>query len=61
MSATTKNAAGVPRHPPGERVLHWGVVVSFILLSATGFAFVHPAGWPLVQLLGVDRTAEGSF
>lgn len=52
MSDASKTRGSVVRHPPSERVMHWAVVVSFILLAATGFAFVHPGGWPLVQLLG---------
>jgi formate dehydrogenase subunit gamma len=42
----------VPRYSRAERVTHWVVAISFLLLAASGLAFFHPAFWPLTGLLG---------
>jgi formate dehydrogenase subunit gamma len=42
----------VPRYSRSERVTHWVVALTFILLAASGLAFFHPAFWPLTGLLG---------
>lgn len=40
------------RYNARERVNHWVVGMSFIVLAVTGLAFFHPAFFPLTQLLG---------
>jgi len=35
-----------------ERVIHWTVAGSFVLLALSGLAFFHPAFWPLTQFFG---------
>ncbi len=42
----------VPRYSSSERVIHWTVAITFILLAASGLAFFHPAFWFLTNLLG---------
>jgi formate dehydrogenase subunit gamma len=42
----------VPRYNASERVIHWTVAITFILLAASGLAFFHPAFWFLTSLLG---------
>ena len=51
MTVVTKSG-DVPRYNPGERVNHWIVAIAFILLTASGLAFFHPAFWFLTSLLG---------
>ncbi|HEY0634227.1 MAG TPA: formate dehydrogenase subunit gamma [Gammaproteobacteria bacterium] len=35
-----------------ERINHWVVAISFVLLALSGLAFFHPLFWPLTSLLG---------
>lgn len=51
MSIVMKSGE-VPRYDAGERVNHWLVAITFILLTASGLAFFHPAFWFLTSLLG---------
>lgn len=51
MSIVMKSGE-VPRYDAGERVTHWLVAITFILLAASGLAFFHPAFWFLTSLLG---------
>lgn len=51
MSIVLKSGE-VPRYNSGERVTHWIVAITFILLAASGLAFFHPAFWFLTSLLG---------
>ncbi len=51
MSVVIKSGY-VPRYNAGERVNHWVVALCFILLTASGLAFFHPAFWFLTSLLG---------
>jgi formate dehydrogenase subunit gamma len=40
------------RYTPAERLNHWVVGISFILLALSGLALFHPTFWPLAQLFG---------
>lgn len=40
------------RYTAPERINHWVVGMSFILLALSGLAFFHPAFYPLTQLFG---------
>jgi formate dehydrogenase subunit gamma len=40
------------RYTTGERVNHWVVGITFILVALSGLALFHPAFWPLTQLFG---------
>jgi len=40
------------RYTAQERLNHWVVGMSFILLALSGLALFHPAFWPLTQLFG---------
>ncbi len=40
------------RYTPGERLNHWIVGISFILLGLSGLALFHPAFWPFSMLFG---------
>lgn len=40
------------RYTPGERLNHWVVGISFILLGLSGLALFHPAFWPFTMLFG---------
>jgi len=51
MSIVMKSGE-VPRYGAAERVNHWVVAITFILLAATGLAFFHPSFWFLTGLLG---------
>lgn len=42
----------VPRHSRGERVNHWIVAITFVLVTCSGLALFHPAFWSLSGLLG---------
>ncbi|MDQ7990949.1 MAG: formate dehydrogenase subunit gamma [Candidatus Dactylopiibacterium sp.] len=42
----------IKRYNASERVNHWIVGISFILLALSGLAFFHPAFFPLTQLFG---------
>jgi formate dehydrogenase subunit gamma len=40
------------RYTPSERLNHWVVGISFILLGLSGLALFHPAFWPFTMLFG---------
>jgi formate dehydrogenase subunit gamma len=40
------------RYTASQRANHWVIGICFILLSASGLAFFHPAFFPLTQLFG---------
>jgi formate dehydrogenase subunit gamma len=40
------------RYSTPERINHWVVAISFILLALSGLAFFHPLFWPLTDLFG---------
>ena len=40
------------RYTPSERLNHWIVGISFILLGLSGLALFHPAFWPFTLLFG---------
>jgi formate dehydrogenase subunit gamma len=42
----------VPRYAASERVVHWTVAITFVLLAASGLALFHPAFWFFTGLLG---------
>ena len=52
MSHVVMKGGDVPRYNSGERVNHWIVAITFILLAASGLALFHPAFWFLSNLLG---------
>jgi len=52
MSHIAIKSGEVPRHESSERVTHWIVALTFLLLAASGLAFFHPAFWFLTSLLG---------
>ena len=52
MSSVVMKSGEVPRYNAGERVTHWVVAITFILLAASGLAFFHPAFWFLTSVLG---------
>ena len=45
-------SGGVPRYNANERVTHWIVAITFLLLAVSGLAFFHPGFWFLTNLLG---------
>ncbi len=45
-------SGGVPRYDRGERVTHWIVAITFVLLALSGLAFFHPAFWAFTAVLG---------
>ena len=47
-----RNPRDLKRYSAWERVNHWVVGISFILLALSGLAFFHPAFFPLTQLFG---------
>lgn len=47
-----RNPKDLQRYTAGERVNHWVVGMSFILLALSGLAFFHPAFFPLTLLFG---------
>lgn len=51
MSIVMKSGE-VPRYNASERVTHWVVAITFVLLAVSGLAFFHPAFWFLTSLLG---------
>jgi len=51
MSIVMKSGE-VARYSSGERVNHWVVAITFVLLAVSGLAFFHPAFWFLTGLLG---------
>jgi len=52
MSHVSMKSGDVPRYNANERVTHWIVAITFLLLAASGLAFFHPAFWFLTSLLG---------
>ena len=52
MSSVVMKSGEVPRYSPSERVQHWSVAITFLLLAASGLALFHPAFWFLTSLLG---------
>ena len=42
----------IPRYNAGERVNHWVVAISFVLLALSGLAFFHPSMFFLTNLFG---------
>jgi formate dehydrogenase subunit gamma len=52
MSHVVMQSGAVPRYNATERVVHWTVAITFILLAASGLALFHPAFWFLTGLLG---------
>jgi formate dehydrogenase subunit gamma len=52
MSSTVMRSGEVQRYNANERVTHWIVAITFLLLAASGLAFFHPAFWFLTSLLG---------
>ena len=52
MSHVAMKSGDVPRYNANERVTHWIVAITFLLLAASGLAFFHPAFWFLTSLLG---------
>lgn len=42
----------IQRHTPAERVNHWAVAITFILLALSGLALFHPAFFFLTNLFG---------
>lgn len=52
MSHVAIKSGDVPRYNRAERVTHWVVALTFLLLAASGLAFFHPAFWFLTSLLG---------
>lgn len=51
MSMVLKSGE-VPRYNANERLTHWVVAITFILLALSGLAFFHPAFWFLTSVLG---------
>jgi formate dehydrogenase subunit gamma len=51
-SHVAMKSGDVPRYNANERVTHWVVAITFLLLAASGLAFFHPAFWFLTSLLG---------
>jgi len=51
MSIVMKSGL-VPRYNANERVVHWVVAITFILLATSGLALFHPAFWFLTGLTG---------
>ncbi|HEY8887764.1 MAG TPA: formate dehydrogenase subunit gamma [Gallionella sp.] len=47
-----RNPNDIARYTASERVNHWAVGMSFILLALSGLAFFHPAFYPLNLLFG---------
>ena len=47
-----RNPNDLGRYTANERVNHWLVGMTFILLALSGLAFFHPYFYPLVQLFG---------
>lgn len=52
MSQVAMKSGEVQRYNASERVTHWVVALTFLLLAASGLAFFHPAFWFLTSLLG---------
>jgi formate dehydrogenase subunit gamma len=52
MNPVTKKSGEVPRYNASERVTHWMVALTFLLLAASGLAFFHPAFWFLTNVMG---------
>jgi len=52
MSQVAIKSGDVARYSSNERVTHWVVALTFLLLAASGLAFFHPAFWFLTSVLG---------
>ena len=52
MSHVAIKSGDVPRYNRSERVTHWVVALTFLLLAASGLALFHPAFWFLTNVLG---------
>lgn len=52
MSQVAMKSGEVQRYNASERVTHWVVGLTFLLLAASGLAFFHPAFWFLTVVLG---------
>ena len=52
MAHVAMKSGEVPRYDANERLTHWVVAILFVLLTASGLAFFHPAFWFLSGLLG---------
>jgi len=50
--AVVMRSGEIRRYDANERLNHWIVAILFILLTASGLAFFHPAFWFLSVLLG---------
>ena len=50
--AVVMRSGEIRRYDANERLIHWIVAILFILLTASGLAFFHPAFWFLSVLLG---------
>jgi len=50
--AVVMRSGEIRRYDANERLVHWIVAILFILLTASGLAFFHPAFWFLSVLLG---------
>jgi len=50
--AVVMRSGEIRRYDANERLNHWIVAILFILLTASGLAFFHPAFWFLAVLLG---------
>jgi len=53
-----RNPRDLPRYTASERLNHWIVGITFILLAMSGLAFFHPAFYPLVQFFGGGQWAR---
>lgn len=42
----------IVRYTPGQRINHWIIALSFVLLAVSGLAFFHPAFYWMSNLLG---------
>lgn len=52
MSSVVMKSGEVQRYNGNERVVHWIVALTFILLATSGLALFHPAFWFLTSLTG---------
>jgi len=58
MSHVAIKSGDVARYSSNERVTHWIVALTFLLLAASGLAFFHPAFWFLTSVLGGGPWAQ---
>lgn len=47
-----RDSRDLVRYKPSERLNHWVVGISFILLGLSGLALFHPAFWPFTMFFG---------